>query len=293
MKKIMLALTALVMLVACGKDDDTSSTTIAEGTYPKKVTSKDKDGKVESITNYIFADGKIQRIESESYDEEGTIEERETMALTYEGDLPIKAVSTSNITSESYVTEYTYNNKKLQKSVETSLTQVETSEYSYNSNGRLETVKNSRYDISNVNRKYHYDYTYSYNGNTITETYKSYTTENGVETGSSSTGNRTYTYENDNLVKIVEQYSNSTTTYQYTYDAKNNPSYQNIMKVITPDYFTDTYFSKNNVTQEVRTSTNGTPEITVHEYEYNAKGYPIKETTKRNSEISSIIEYEY
>ncbi len=290
MKKIMLALTALVVFVACSKDDDTPSTTIAEGTFPKKITSKDKDGKVGFIANYTFVDGKIQRLESESYDKNGNVKEKHTTVFTYEGDLPVKEVSTSNIASESYVKEYIYNNKKLQKSVQTSSTQkVETVEYSYDNNGRLETMKKSINTKDNINKVDHYDYTYSYNGNTITETYKSYTTENGVEVGTAHTGDRTYTYENDNLVKKIV----GTETYQYTYDTKNNPSYQNIMKVITPDYFTDTYFSKNNVTQEVRTSTNGTPEIIVHEYEYNAKGYPIKETIKENSEISLITAYEY
>lgn len=293
MKKLMLAFTALVLAVACNKDSDSPSQTIAEGTFPKKIIFKNTLGKIYLVQNHTFADGKIQREETENYDDTGNVSSRETTVFTYSGDLIVKEVASNSDPERSYVVENTYNSdKKLEKRVRTGYKNISETTYSYEK-GQLVGMKGVEYGKGNEREKYHYDRSYTYEGNTITETRKSYKTLDGVEEGA-TTYISIYTFENDNLVKQVNKYSYGDATYDYSYDNKNNPKYQSAIKSLNPTYFTDEIFSKNNVTQVSSTHPNGgTPSITVWEYEYNANGYPTKKTIKENSVVVGIEEYEY
>ena len=68
MKKILIALLAIATLTACSKKDDDSGTTVAEGTFPVKITDKDSDGKVISVTEFHLQGGKILSHTHRSYE---------------------------------------------------------------------------------------------------------------------------------------------------------------------------------------------------------------------------------
>lgn len=292
MKKLMLALTALVLAVSCSKDSDSSSKTIIEGTFPKKKTLKDSNGKIISIEKYSIENGKIKKVEEEVYDETGKVNEVNTLILTYDGDLVVKEESTNKDPDETYTSVYTYNSdKKLVKEVQTSSNLIYETTYSYD-NGKLIAKKRVAKNTNNTYKERHLDYSYTYSDNTITETEKSYEMVNGVEENI-YIKTITYTIENNNLVKKVVQYSTNTTTYDYVYDTNNNLYYQGFIKSISPDYFTNEDFSKNNITKETVNRNGVTSFVAEYIYEYNANGYPIKKTTKEDSKVTDIEEYEY
>ena len=54
MKKVILGLVAIAALVSCKKEDNGNDTTIQEGTFPKEVTYKDENGKIESKAVYLI-----------------------------------------------------------------------------------------------------------------------------------------------------------------------------------------------------------------------------------------------
>ena len=59
MKKVILGLVAIAALVSCKKEDNGNDTTIQEGTFPKEVTYKDENGKIESKAVYLIEGGKF------------------------------------------------------------------------------------------------------------------------------------------------------------------------------------------------------------------------------------------
>ena len=65
MKKVILGLVAITALVSCKKDDDNGgfnnngNPTIKEGTFPKEITYKDKNGAIEAKIVYTIVGGKI------------------------------------------------------------------------------------------------------------------------------------------------------------------------------------------------------------------------------------------
>ena len=70
MRKVILGLVAITALVSCKKEDNGNDTTIQEGTFPKEVTYKDKDGKIigKSITTIdIIGKTKCTKSQNEKY----------------------------------------------------------------------------------------------------------------------------------------------------------------------------------------------------------------------------------
>lgn len=47
MKKVILGLVAITALISCTKEDNGNDTTIQEGTFPKEVTYKNENGKLD------------------------------------------------------------------------------------------------------------------------------------------------------------------------------------------------------------------------------------------------------
>ena len=115
----------------------------------------------------------------------------------------------------------------------------------------------------------------------------------------------TYTFANENLIKVTESTTNHEYTTEYTYDEKNNPLLQNFFKLLGPDYFTTKNGSKNNILtqKETRKNNNDSPYVSeyIYEYTYADNNYPLTQkifskTTENGlekKELGEIVEYTY
>ena len=104
---------------------------------------------------------------------------------------------------------------------------------------------------------------YTHTGNVISAAEKRYTkdAQGNKRDGNTSLKTYTYTFENENLIKVTESTTNHEYTTEYTYDEKNNPLLQNFFKLLGPDYFTTKNGSKNNILtqKETRKNNNDSP----------------------------------
>jgi len=150
---------------------------------------------------------------------------------------------------------------------------------------------------------------YTHTGNVISAAEKTYTkdAQGNKRDGDTSLTTYTYTFENENLIKVTESTTDHESTIEYTYDGKNNPNLQNFIKLANPDYFTSASGSKNNILTQKTTykgsHNNDSPYVSeyVHEYTYADNNYPLTEKVFRKrtengvekKELDYTTEYTY
>nr|WP_314751514.1 hypothetical protein [uncultured Capnocytophaga sp.] len=299
MKKVILGLVAIAALVSCKKEDNGNDTTIQEGTYPKEVTYKDKDGKIIGGSIYTIEGGKIVAWSYANY-ENGVPKNTKRSIITYNGALPVKVEGSGSTET------YTYDeSSRLIKSVDVEGGETNETTYAYEGGKlskivRKQTTKTYK-DGNNVPAIRYEESDFIYNGNRITVNEKSYIEVVADKSKVNEEVETTiYTVENGNVIKEEKTYNpSSKLTVEYTYDDKNNPSLNNLFKILNPDHFIEYGNSKNNVLTIVTTNEeNGNTEVSKRFYEYNYNGdYPttVREFRERdgNKELRKITEYKY
>ena len=320
MKKIMASLVAIAALVGCSKSDDNGGgISISEGTYPKKVVNKGSSGNVTNETIYNLQGGKILSTTFISYKPDGSIESKSLISASYEGDYPKEITHTESITNgekKNYTETYSYVDGKLKTTIKKydNSDRATTTTYSYHNDGKLAKVlfeepgnAGQNGQIEKITFVTETDYTHI--GNVTSAAEKRYTkdAQGNKRDGNTSLTTYTYTFENDNLIKVTESTTDHESTTEYTYDGKNNPNLQNFIKLVKPDYFISTSGSKNNILTQKTTykgdHNNANPYVSeyVYEYTYADNNYPLTEkifrkTTENGVEKKELVltkEYTY
>jgi hypothetical protein len=320
MKKIMASLVAIAALVGCSKSDDNGGgISISEGTFPKKIVNKGSNGNVTNETIYNLQGGKILSTTFISYKPDGTIERKGLISASYEGDYPKEITHTESITNgekKNYTETYSFVDGKLKTTIKKydNSDRVTTTTYSYHNDGKLAKVlveepgnAGQNGQIEKITFVTETDYTHT--GNVISAAEKTYTkdAQGNKRDGDTSLTTYTYTFENENLIKVTESTTDHESTIEYTYDGKNNPNLQNFIKLANPDYFTSASGSKNNILTQKTTykgsHNNDSPYVSeyVHEYTYADNNYPITEKVFRKrtengvekKELDYTTEYTY
>ena len=320
MKKIMASLVAIAALVGCSKSDDNGGgISISEGTFPKKIVNKGSNGNVTNETIYNLQGGKILSTTFISYKPDGTIERKGLISASYEGDYPKEITHTESITNgekKNYTETYSFVDGKLKTTIkkDDNSDRVTTTTYSYHNDGKLAKVlfeepgnAGQNGQIEKITFVTETDYTHT--GNVISAAEKRYTkdAQGNKRDGNTSLTTYTYTFENENLIKVTESTTDHESTIEYTYDGKNNPNLQNFIKLANPDYFTSASGSKNNILTQKTTykgsHNNDSPYVTefIHEYTYADNNYPLTEKVFRKrtengvekKELDYTTEYTY
>ena len=320
MKKIMASLVAIAALVGCSKSDDNGGgISISEGTFPKKIVNKGSSGNVTYETIYNLQGGKILSTTSISYKPDGSIESKSLISASYEGDYPKEITHTesrSNGEEKNYTETYSFVDGKLKTTIKKydNSDRATTTTYSYHNDGKLAKVlfeepgnAGENGQIEKITFVTETDYTHI--GNVTSAAEKRYTkdAQGNKRDGNTSLTTYTYTFENDNLIKVTESTTNHEYTTEYTYDEKNNPLLQNFFKLLGPDYFISASGSKNNILTEKTTykgnHNNASPYVSeyVYEYTYADNNYPLtqkifQKTTENGvekKELGEIVEYTY
>ena len=299
MKKIMASLVAIAALVGCSKSDDNGGgISISEGTFPKKIVNKGSSGNVNNETIYNLQGGKILSTTSISYKPDGSIESKSLISASYEGDYPKEITHTESITNgekKNYTETYSFVDGKLKTTIKKydNSDRATTTTYSYHNDGKLAKVlfeepgnAGQNGQIEKITFVTETDYTHI--GNVTSAAEKRYTkdAQGNKRDGNTSLTTYTYTFENDNLIKVTESTTDHESTTEYTYDGKNNPNLQNLKKLVDPDYFISASGSKNNILTEKTTykgSHNASPYVSeyVYEYTYADNNYPLTEKVFR------------
>ena len=318
MKKIMASLVAIAALVGCSKSDDNGGgISISEGTYPKKVVNKGSSGNVTNETIYNLQGGKILSTTFISYKPDGNIDRKSLTSVSYEGDYPKEITYTESITNgekKNYTETYSFVDGKLKTKYDNS-DRATTTTYSYHNDGKLAKVLVEKPGKSTLNGQiiekiYVTETDYTHTGNVITATEKRYfkDTQGNKLDGNTSLTTYTYTFENENLIKVTESTTEYYSTTEYTYDEKNNPLFQNFTKLMDPEYFNDAKNSKNNILTRKTTDKYNYNSSTivkvneqVYEYTYADDNYPLtqkifQKTTENGvekKELGETTEYAY
>ena len=298
MKKIMASLVAIAALVGCSKSDDNGGISISEGTFPKKIVNKGSSGNVTYETIYNLQGGKILSTTSISYKPDGSIESKSLISASYEGDYPKEITHTesrSNGEEKNYTETYSFVDGKLKTTIKKydNSDRATTTTFSYHNDGKLAKVlvespgnAGQNGQIEKITFVTETDYTHI--GNVTSAAEKRYTkdAQGNKRDGNTSLTTYTYTFENDNLIKVTESTTDHESTTEYTYDGKNNPNLQNLKKLVDPDYFISASGSKNNILTEKTTykgSHNASPYVSeyVYEYTYADNNYPLTEKVFR------------
>ena len=319
MKKIMASLVAIAALVGCSKSDDNGGgISISEGTFPKKIVHKAENGNISyEITNNVQGE-KVLSTTSISYKRDGSIESKILISVSYEGDYPKEATykrSKTNGENENYTETYSFVDGKLKTTIQKydNSDRATTTTYSYHNDGKLAKVlvekpgnAGQNGQIEKITFVTETDYTHT--GNVISAAEKRYTkdAQGNKRDGDTSLTNYTYTFENENLIKVTESTTEYYSTTEYTYDEKNNPLFQNFKKLMDPDYFNDAKNSKNNILTRKTTDKYNYNNSTivnehVYEYTYADNNYPLTEKVFRKrtengvekKELDYTTEYTY
>ena len=295
----MASLVAIAALVGCSKSDDNGGgISISEGTFPKKIVNKGSNGNVTNETIYNLQGGKILSTTSISYKPDGSIESKSLISASYEGDYPKEITHTESITNgekKNYTETYSFVDGKLKTTIKKydNSDRATTTTYSYHNDGKLAKVlfeepgnAGQNGQIEKITFVTETDYTHI--GNVTSAAEKRYTkdAQGNKRDGNTSLTTYTYTFENDNLIKVTESTTDHESTTEYTYDGKNNPNLQNLKKLVDPDYFISASGSKNNILTEKTTykgSHNASPYVSeyVYEYTYADNNYPLTEKVFR------------
>ena len=318
MKKIMASLVAIAALVGCSKSDDNGGISISEGTFPKKIVNKGSNGNVTNETIYNLQGGKILSTTSISYKPDGSIESKSLISASYEGDYPKEITHTESITNgekKNYTETYSFVDGKLKTTIKKydNSDRATTTTYSYHNDGKLAKVlfeepgnAGQNGQIEKITFVTETDYTHT--GNVISAAEKTYTkdAQGNKRDGDTSLTTYTYTFENENLIKVTESTTDHESTIEYTYDEKNNPNLQNLNKLVDPNYFIRASGSKNNIlTRKTTTKYNYNSSTIVnehvYEYTYADNNYPLtqkifQKTTENGVEkkkLDETTEYTY
>ena len=300
MKKMITCLVAMAALVGCSKSDDNGGgISISEGTFPKKIVDKGSNGNVTYETIYNLQGGKILSTTFISYKPDGSIESKSLISASYEGDYPKEITHTESITNgekKNYTETYSFVDGKLKNTTlkhDTNPRATTTTTYSYHNDGKLAKVlfeepgnAGQNGQIEKITFVTETDYTHI--GNVTSAAEKRYTkdAQGNKRDGDTSLTIYTYTFENENLIKVTKSTTGHESTTEYTYDGKNNPNLQNLKKLVDPDYFISASGSKNNILTEKTTykgSHNASPYVSeyVYEYTYADNNYPLTEKVFR------------
>ena len=336
MKKIMACLVIMAALIGCSKSDDqggglsTPENTLPKknddhggkalpkGVFPKKIVHKAENGNISyEITNNVQGE-KVLSTTSISYKRDGSIESKILISISYEGDYPKEATykrSKTNGENENYTETYSFVDGKLKTTIKKydNSDRAITTTYSYHNDGKLAKVlvekpgnTDQNGQIEKITFVTETDYTHT--GNVITATEKRYfkDTQGNKLDGNTSLTTYTYTFENENLIKVTESTTEYYSTTEYTYDEKNNPLFQNFKKLMDPDYFNDAKNSKNNILTRKTTDKYNYNSSTivnehVYEYTYADNNYPLtqkifQKTTQKGVEkkkLDETTEYAY
>ena len=320
MKKIMASLVAIAALVGCSKSDDNGGgISISEGTFPKKIVNKGSNGNVTYETIHNLQGGKILSTTFISYKPDGSIESKSLMSVSYEGDYPKEITHTESITNgekKNYSETYSFVDGKLKTTIKKydNSDRATTTTFSYHNDGKLAKVlfeepgnAGQNGQIEKITFVTETDYTHI--GNVTSAAEKKYTkdAQGNKRDGNTSLTTYTYTFENENLIKVTESTTDHESTIEYTYDGKNNPNLQNLRKLVDPDYFINPSVSKNNILTEKSTykgdHNNANPYVSeyVYEYTYADNNYPLTEKVFRKrtengvekKELDHTTEYTY
>lgn len=319
MKKIMACLVIMAALTGCSKSDDQGGgISISEGTFPKKIVHKAENGNISyEITNNVQGE-KVLSTTSISYKRDGSIESKILISISYEGDYPKEATykrSKTNGENENYTETYSFVDGKLKTTTLKHDTnpRATTTTYNYHNDGKLAKVLVEEPRKSSLNGQiieniYVTETDYTHTGNVITATEKRYfkDTQGNKLDGNTSLTTYTYTFENENLIKVTESTTEYYSTTEYTYDEKNNPLFQNFKKLMDPDYFNDAKNSKNNILTRKTTDKYNYNSSTivnehVYEYTYADNNYPLTQKIFRKrtengvekKELDYTTEYTY
>ncbi len=316
----MASLVAIAALVGCSKSDDNGGgISISEGTFPKKIVNKGSNGNVTNETIYNLQGGKILSTTFTSYKSDGSVERKGLISASYEGDYPKEITHTESITNgekKNYTETYSYVDGKLKTTIKKydNSDRATTTTYSYHNDGKLAKVlfeepgnAGQNGQIEKITFVTETDYTHT--GNVISAAEKTYTkdAQGNKRDGNTSLKTYTYTFENENLIKVTESTTDHESTTEYTYDGKNNPNLQNFIKLVKPDYFISTSGSKNNILTQKTTykgdHNNANPYVSeyVYEYTYADNNYPLTEKIFRKTtengvekkELNLTTEYSY
>lgn len=300
-------LVAMAALVGCSKSDDNGGgISISEGTFPKKVVNKGSNGNVTNETIYNLQGGKILSTTFISYKPDGSIESKSLISASYEGDYPKEITNTESITNgekKSYTETYSFVDGKLKTTIQKydNSDRATTTTYSYHNDGKLAKVlfeepgnAGQNGQIEKITFVTETDYTHI--GNVTSAAEKRYTkdAQGNKRDGNTSLTNYTYTFENENLIKVTESTTDHESTTEYTYNGKNNPNLQNLKKLVDPDYFISASGSKNNILTEKTTykgsHNNASPYVSeyVYEYTYADNNYPLTEKVFRKTTENGV-----
>ena len=320
MKKIMASLVAIAALVGCSKSDDNGGgISISEGTFPKKIVNKGSSGNVNNETIYNLQGGKILSTTFISYKPDGDIERKSLISASYEGDYPKEITHTESITNgekKNYTETYSFVDGKLKTTIKKydNSDRATTTTYSYHNDGKLAKVlfeepgnAGQNGQIEKITFVTETDYTHI--GNVTSAAEKRYTkdAQGNKRDGNTSLTIYTYTFENENLIKVTKSTTGHESTTEYTYDGKNNPNLQNFIKLVNPNYFISTSGSKNNILTQKTTykgdHNNANPYVSeyVYEYTYADNNYPLTqkifykktENGVEKKDLIEIFEYTY
>ena len=309
MKKILFSLLAIAALAACSKNDDNGSDSANH--LVKKITTKDKDGKLEKVITLTYEGGRP--ISHSITDYVNGVQTGTTRVTTFQFDGRfIKQAKRENAGIDNYVQNFTYENGKLVTKTEKYESDYRTYTYQYSYTGnQLTNVLKSRPTTIYVNGNvqsgtYYEERQFTYRGNTvieITTQYKKYLNGTVVTDTSYGTNTTTYTISDGNVVKVVDEDSYSISTREYTYDTKRNP-FHYMTNFVEPD--PTSFLNPNNGKINILTykgsnepKTAGTKDQTLISFEhtYNADGYPtvVKQYKEENGtrEFQGTTEYEY
>ena len=331
MKKIMACLVIMAALTGCSKSDDqggglsTPENTLPKknddhggkalpkGVFPKKIVHKAENGNISyEITNNIQGE-KVLSTTSISYKRDGSIESKILISVSYEGDYPKEITYTESITNgekKNYTETYSFVDGKLKTKYDNS-DRATTTTYSYHNDGKLAKVLVEKPSNAGQNGQiekntFVTEIDYTHTGNVISAAVKTYTKDAQGNKRDGNTSLTTYTFENENLIKVTESTTDHESTIEYTYDEKNNPNLQNLNKLVDPNYFIRASGSKNNIlTRKTTTKYNYNSSTIVnehvYEYTYADNNYPLtqkifQKTTENGVEkkkLDETTEYTY
>lgn len=297
------------------KNDDHGGKALPKGVFPKKIVHKAENGNISyEITNNVQGE-KVLSTTSISYKRDGSIESKILISVSYEGDYPKEITYTESITNgekKNYTETYSFVDGKLKTKYDNS-DRATTTTYSYHNDGKLAKVLVEKPGKSTLNGQiiekiYVTETDYTHTGNVITATEKRYfkDTQGNKLDGNTSLTTYTYTFENENLIKVTESTTEYYSTTEYTYDEKNNPLFQNFTKLMDPEYFNDAKNSKNNIltrktTDKYNYNSSTIVNEQVYEYTYADDNYPLtqkifQKTTENGvekKELGETTEYAY
>ena len=220
-------------------------------------------------------------------------EKNKTLLITYNGN---KIVSAKN---EETRTVFTYDGNVIVKEIQYDLIGDKIMETSYSyTGGKLTSLLYARNFTSEYpfgEYKGRYVYTYNIDGTIKKETY-SINATTGIETNNDYT--ETFIFQNGNLIKLIAVDAMtsivSTRTSIYEFDSKNNP----FKNVLGYNLLLDQgYSNANNLIKHTYSYSEAESTVSINEtvYEYDAKGYPTKQTYYQEDGVTvgEIREYTY